>query len=86
MVALACIGQNTLGPLSSVISSIKVRNPNVHVIIMQKERRPNEVSELVEEIKLKAAQQQDGEQEIAVHVRDVAHDIEPDMKLKLVEC
>mmetsp|Transcript_31809 Transcript_31809/g.60768 ORF Transcript_31809/g.60768 Transcript_31809/m.60768 type:complete len:429 (-) Transcript_31809:67-1353(-) len=46
-------GETTLGPLSSVIASIKRRNPNVRVIIMMKERSVNSAEELVEQIELK---------------------------------
>ena len=76
-------GENTLDPLSSIVSSLKRRNPNVQVIIMLKERNPNSVAELVEQIELKV---KNSEQDITVHCRDVIESGTPDFRLKLIEC
>ncbi len=46
-------GHTTLDPLSSVISAVKLRNPNVIVVLLLKERTPNAVSELKEQIEMK---------------------------------
>ncbi len=46
-------GHTTLDPLSSVISAVKLRNPNVIVVLLLKERTPNAVTELKEQIEIK---------------------------------
>ena len=88
-------GVATLDPLSSIISSIKVRNPNVQVIIMNRERSSNSVAELVEQIELKVNQKMNGNELIhhggdgggfTVHVRDVIQAGDPGLNMKLVEC
>ena len=87
-------GIATLDPLLSIISSIKVRNPSVQVIIMLKERGSNSVAELVEQIEMKVNNEMKGNDELKeydgdefpVHVRDVIQAGVPDLNMKLVEC
>jgi hypothetical protein len=85
-------GKTTLEPLSTVISAIKLRNPNVAVILLLKERSPNAVADLKEQIEAKVQcglelEEQSRKTELRgflVSVRDVLHRELPDMKM--VEC
>ena len=85
-------GHQTLQPLSSVIASIKHRNPMVQVIIMLKERSEDGVADLVKELEKKLQEgynDEDGRQSdtsFTVHVRDVIESGEPELQMKLVEC
>ena len=90
-------GHTTLDPLSSVIAAFKLRNPQINVTIMIKERNPEQfadVSDLATEIELKVVKGLEDEdddstigeelQDFSVSVRDVLHDEIENMKL--LEC
>eukprot|EP00979_Chaetoceros_neogracilis_P007060 scaffold1472_cov245-Chaetoceros_neogracile.AAC.3 len=82
-------GATTLRPLSSIISAFKLRNPDIAVILLLKERSPNAVAQLKHEIEAKVRCGLEFEQqyellEFSVSVRDICHRDLPNMKI--VEC
>jgi hypothetical protein len=89
-------GEATGDPLSTVISNFKLRNPNIVVILLLKERTPNVVAKLQAQIeeKVRCGQHQQQRQQqqqyestlssFSVSVRDVRH--QHLTKLKMVEC
>lgn len=46
-------GQTALEPLSSVVSALKLRNPDIIVILLLRERSPNAVEDLKSQIEAK---------------------------------
>lgn len=85
-------GETTLHPLSSIIASIKYRNPHVQVIIMLNERSESRssIAELVEQIELKVLEKNE-EYIFTIHVRDVIQSVstiggESKLQMKLIEC
>jgi hypothetical protein len=89
-------GGATLDPLSSVISGIKLRNPNIAVIILLQERNPNAVAQLKSEIARKVQVGREAMvhtsallDDFSVRVRDVMHDhvgLSPTDMMKVIEC
>lgn len=86
-------GETTLHPLSSIIASIKYRNPHVQVIIMLNERSESRssIAELVEQIELKVLEKNEDGYVFTIHVRDVIQSIstiggESKLQMKLIEC
>ena len=90
-------GHTTLDPLSSVVAAFKLRNPQINVTLLMKERNPEnnpDVAELATEIEAKVSKglkdEDDGSifgeelQDFSVSVRDVLHDEFENMKL--LEC
>lgn len=89
-------GSHTLEPLSSVISAFKLRNPDIIVVVMIKERSPESFADVAElasiiEEKVKRGLELDEHvkmrselDDFSVSVRDVLH--EEVMNMKLVEC
>mmetsp|Transcript_34739 Transcript_34739/g.102104 ORF Transcript_34739/g.102104 Transcript_34739/m.102104 type:complete len:234 (+) Transcript_34739:439-1140(+) len=90
-------GHCTLNPLSSVVAAFKLRNPQINVTLLMKERNPEnyaDVADLATEIESKVSkglQDEDDEstigeelQNFSVSVRDVLHDEIENMKL--LEC
>ena len=76
--------ETTLDPLLSIVASMKLRNPNIQVSIMMKERSLNAAAEVAEGIRRKV--NENGQGFIIVHVRDVIQTGVPNLKMKLVEC
>ena len=86
-------GETTLHPLSSIIASIKYRNPHVQVIMMLNERSAlkDSIAELVEQIELKVLQKHEDGYVFNIHVRDVIQSSptiggESKLQMKLIEC
>ena len=90
-------GHTTLDPLSSVIAAFKLRNPQINVTLLMKERNPEnyaDVADLATEIEVKVSKRLEDEddnstigdelQDFSVSVRDVLHDEIENMKL--LEC
>ena len=90
-------GHTTLDPLSSVIAAFKLRNPQINVTLLMKERNPEnyaDVADLATEIETKVSKGMEDEddnstigdelQDFSVSVRDVLHDEIENMKL--LEC
>ena len=90
-------GHTTLDPLSSVIAAFKLRNPQINVTLLMKERNPEnyaDVADLATEIEAKVSKGLEEEddnstigdelQDFSVSVRDVLHDEIENMKL--LEC
>ena len=90
-------GHTTLDPLSSVIAAFKLRNPQINVTLLMKERNPEnyaDVADLATEIEVKVSKGLEDEdnnstigdelQDFSVRVRDVLHDEIENMKL--LEC
>lgn len=90
-------GHTTLDPLSSVIAAFKLRNPQINVTLLMKERNPEnyaDVADLATEIEVKVSKGLEEEddnstigdelQDFSVSVRDVLHDEIENMKL--LEC
>ena len=90
-------GHTTLDPLSSVVAAFKLRNPQVNVTLLMKERNPEnyaDVADLASEIEAKVSKGLEDEddnstigdelQDFTVSVRDVLHDEIENMKL--LEC
>mmetsp|Transcript_27036 Transcript_27036/g.46125 ORF Transcript_27036/g.46125 Transcript_27036/m.46125 type:complete len:278 (+) Transcript_27036:351-1184(+) len=92
-------GCTTLDPLSSVIAAFKLRNPQINVVMLMKERNPDNFAQVydlkleIESKVLKGLEKEDdndsssiGEEllDFSVSVRDVLH--EKIDKLKLLEC
>ena len=88
-------GENTLDPLSSVISALKLRNPSIIVTMLIRERTSGSVADLKSSIESKVrygllhsleqggAQQSDLEG-FSVSVRDVLH--KEVLNMKMIEC
>lgn len=74
-------GETTLEPLSSVIAAIKLRNPQVNVSLMMKERTPDTMVQLQSRIEDKTTTKLPG---FTVSLRDVLH--EHLTTVKLLEC
>lgn len=101
VVASDChFGTTTLDPLSSVISAFKLRNPDVIVIVLIKERNPQAfggAAEIKSEIETKvrrgmeighvdySARESELLQDFSVSVRDVLHRSEI-TNMKMIEC
>lgn len=90
-------GHTTLDPLSSVIAAFKLRNPQINVTLLMKERNPEnyaDVADLATEIEEKVSKGLEDEDDnstvgddlhdFTVSVRDVLHDEVENMKL--LEC
>lgn len=90
-------GHTTLDPLSSVVAAFKLRNPQINVTILMKERNPEnnpDVADLATEIEAKVSKGLEDEDDdsiigeelkyFSVSVRDVLHDEFENMKL--LEC
>mmetsp|Transcript_26312 Transcript_26312/g.55956 ORF Transcript_26312/g.55956 Transcript_26312/m.55956 type:complete len:239 (-) Transcript_26312:28-744(-) len=90
-------GRTTLDPLSSVIAAFKLRNPQINVTLLMKERNPEnyaDVADLATEIEAKVSKGLEDEDDdsiigeelrgFSVSVRDVLHDEIENMKL--LEC
>jgi hypothetical protein len=76
-------GETTLDPLSSIVSALKVRNPDIQVVLLIKERGIGTVDELVEQIEIKL---QGNDCNLPVYVRDIYQNSEPTAAMKLIEC
>mmetsp|Transcript_19455 Transcript_19455/g.25714 ORF Transcript_19455/g.25714 Transcript_19455/m.25714 type:complete len:193 (-) Transcript_19455:64-642(-) len=82
----------TVDPLSSVISAVKLRNPDVIVVLLLKERSPNSVVILKQKIELRVERGLEMEHEpcdsnlqgFQVSVRDVIHNDLDGMNM--IEC
>ena len=90
-------GHTTLDPLSSVVAAFKLRNPQINVTLLMKERNPEnnpDVADLATEIEAKVSKGLEDEdddsiigeemKDFSVSVRDVLHDEFENMKL--LEC
>ena len=75
-------GETTLDPLSSIVSALKVRNPDIQVILLIKERGLGTVDDLVEQIELKL---QGNDCNTPVYVRNVNQSSEPTDTMNLIE-
>jgi hypothetical protein len=86
-------GETTLEPLSTVVAAIKLRNPNIAVILLLKERSPkyciaNLKMQIEAKVKsgleLKHESMKSELDKFSVHLRDVIHEELPHMKI--IEC